>query len=208
MTLAPCLIYDAEGRLVAMMDPVTRKRTVVKVQDNGAASEVRVAPASPPVHLQPQEAADTTPVDLPVVQKPHRSNREIWLAATRKAITELDPLVPPDSREFRVAMVLLAGWHGQRPMDLAKLSGEPQPWCVQLARRWRSIGLWDRMSKPPVFMGPLADVLMTDPEPPEHEGRSNLTFWLIVMQGCGEVEYDLKTDTWRASEAALARNRP
>jgi hypothetical protein len=189
MAIASGLIYDAEGRLVATMDPVTRKRTSVAIQANGAANEAQV-----------NEAQESL-----VGRRPHRSRREIWLKETRKMVAELDPKALPSGREFRAGVVLMAGWISQRPEDLAAASGEARAWCVQLARRWRTIGLWDRASKPPVFMGPLADALMTDPDPPGQEGQSNLTFWLIVAQGCGNVEYDPKTEKWRASQAALAK---
>lgn len=113
-------------------------------------------------------------------------------------VAELDPRCPPDSNEFRAAVVLLGGWFGQSAGFLATLTGEPAEWVRPLARRWRAMGLWARGGKPG-FRGPLAEALMADPEPAGQAGQSCLTFWLIVACGLGAVEYDVRTGLWTAA---------
>lgn len=139
---------------------------------------------------------------VPMADSP--KDRADWLKETRRFVAELDPKCPPSSAEFRAAVVLMAGWLGQSAEALAAASGEDPAWCAQLASRWRSIGLWNQRGRPGRhFSGPLAAAMMSEQKDDRSVQTSGLTFWLIVLQGLGHVEYDPKTEKWRASEQMM-----
>ena len=160
-----CRVIDPKtGLVVATIDPVTRKRTLVR--------SVKAACAAPPVGA--------------IKSPPAPARQDFDFVALRAELVqwlrEADSMLDLRSREFRAALLLASACVVGHDLGvLVRATGFPEGFVAEVRRRLFDQRVWERMDGTYLFR-----VLWLDEVCPA--GKSWMSFWADVLVATGAAD--------------------